>query len=289
MSELLRLALAQEPPRTGGKEENLLVMERLASAASAAEADVLILPEMFLTGYVLGRRQTLDLAEPAAGPSAQKAAAIARHYRVAIMYGYPEADDAGRVFNTVGFIDADGERLLDYRKLHYFGDVDREQFDALPMGEVPGAGGDGAADHQWQARCPVVDWRGWRLGAAICYDIEFPEVARALALSGAELICVPTANMVAFDNVQEILVPARAIENQVYVAYANYCGEDTRFRYGGRSRVVGPDGAVVGSAGRAEELLVCQVSRKSLETSRAQNPYLQERRFDIRLRTDGTS
>ncbi|RJN32887.1 carbon-nitrogen hydrolase family protein [Nesterenkonia natronophila] len=285
MSSILRLALGQVPPRTGAKVENLHTMDELAAAASDAGADVLILPEMFLTGYVLGRAQTVALAEFANGPSAQKVAAIARDHQVAIIYGYPEEDDAGRIFNTVGFTDSDGVRMLDYRKLHYFGDVDREQFDTQPVDPVQGSTGGATGEGQLSA-CPVVPWREWRLGVAICYDIEFPEVARGLALHGADIICVPTANMAAYDHVQQILLPARALENQVYLAYANYCGEDSRFRYGGLSCVIGPDGAVQSRAGREEELVICEISRETLAASRLQNPYLRDRRFDLHPRPD---
>lgn len=287
MSSILRLALGQVPPKTGSKEENLHTMDELAAAASDAGAEVLILPEMFLTGYVLGRDQTLALAEPADGPSAQRVAAVAQDHHVAIIYGYPEEDGTGRVFNTVGFTDSDGVRMLDCRKLHYFGDVDREQFDTQTVGPVQGSAG-GETGEAPLSVCPVVRWRDWWLGVAICYDIEFPEVARGLAIHGADVICVPTANMATYDHVQQILLPARALENQVYLAYANYCGEDTRFRYGGLSCVIGPDGAVLRSAERETELVICEVSRDALETSRGQNPYLRDRRFDLRPRNNAS-
>jgi predicted amidohydrolase len=73
---------------------------------------------------------------------------------------------------------------------------------------------------------PLVELEGWKLGLLICYDLEFPENARRLALAGAELILVPTANMVPFDFVADVTVRARAFENQCYVAYANYCGHE---------------------------------------------------------------
>lgn len=286
MSSTLRLALAQVPPQTGAPEPNLRTLDRLAAAASAAGADVLILPEMFLTGYVLGRAQTRALAEPSDGPSAQQVAAIAHKHDVAIIYGYPEQETTGRVFNAVAFIAPDGQRILNYRKLHYFGDVDAEQFDPPPLPAPAAESTTPELGEDAGEALPVVSWRGWRLGVAVCYDIEFPETARALAVKGADLICVPTANMENFDHVQQLLLPARALENQVYLAYANYCGQDSRFRYGGLSCLVGPDGAMVKSADRAEELVIGEVHRETLESSREQNPYLRDRRFDLVARAD---
>lgn len=268
MSASLRLALGQVEPLVGDKAGNLQRAEALAGQAAEAGADLLILPEMYLTGYALGREQTLALAEPADGPSAQEIAAIAAKHSVAIMYGYPEAATGGtEVFNTAGFVDSTGERLLDYRKLHYFGDLDRDQFDPIP-GEITAS------------CCPVIPWRGWQLGVGICYDIEFPELARQLAVSGADLICVPTANMVDCDHVQELLLPARAVENQLYVAYANYCGADSVFEYGGLSQLAAPGGQQT-LAGRGEQLLIAELDRQSLEASRAENPYLRDRLFQV--------
>ncbi|WP_300342770.1 carbon-nitrogen hydrolase family protein [Nesterenkonia sp.] len=262
MSSAVRLALGQVEPVIGDTAKNLQRMEQLAASAAEAGADLLILPEMHLTGYALGRQRTRALAEPADGPSAQHAAAIAQRCGLAILYGYPE-EDSGAVFNTVGFVDSSGQRLFDTRKLHYFGDLDRQQFDrpAASAGEV-------------------VTWRGWKVGAAVCYDVEFPEVTRALAVAGAELVCVPTANMADYDQVQTTLLPARAVENQIYLAYANYCGADAVYRYGGLSRVIGPDGSAVAAAGREPQLLICQIDKPTLQRSRQQNPYLRDRRFD---------
>ena len=129
----------------------------------------------------------------------------------------------GRVFNTVHLADRTGGRLARYAKTHLYGAVDRAQFAPGPALAAP------------------VELDGWKLGLAICYDIEFPEVARALALAGAEAILVPTANMLPFESVATRLVPARAEENAVFLAYANYVGADDAFTYFGRSCVCDPD------------------------------------------------
>jgi len=119
------------------------------------------------------------------------------------------------------------------------------------------------------------------LGFLICYDLEFPENTRRLALAGAELILVPTANMVPFDFVADVTVRARAFENQCYVAYANYCGHEGDIQYCGQSSIAAPDGQRIAQAGLDEALIVGTVDRQSILDARAANHYLQDRRPEL--------
>ena len=131
------------------------------------------------------------------------------------------------------------------------------------------------------AESPVVDLNGWQLGMLICYDVEFPENARQLALAGADLIAAPTANMIPYDVVATTIVPARAFENQVYVAYANYCGREGEIEYCGLSCVASPDGTEVARAGRSETLIVADLDRSRMAASRSINSYLSDRRPEL--------
>ena len=124
----------------------------------------------------------------------------------------------------------------------------------------------------------VVEFGGLKVALAVCYDIEFPEVARALALAGAEAILVPTANMAPFHSVATRLVPARAEENTVFVAYANYVGCEAAFEYCGLSCVAGPDGADLARARTEETLLIADLDRERLDAARSQLTYLRDRR-----------
>ncbi|WP_224387398.1 carbon-nitrogen hydrolase family protein [Pseudonocardia sp. ICBG1293] len=254
----MRVALLQTASRPRDVAGNL---DRLAEACAGVDADLLVTPEMFLTGYDIGADAVAELAEPADGPSAAAVAEIARSSGTAVLYGHPRRDGT-RVSNAVALVGPDGTRLAGYRKTHLFGELDRAGFTAS---DTPPA---------------VVTWNGWGLGLLICYDVEFPETVRALALAGADAVLVPTANMAAYDHVPEVLVPARARESQVYVAYANWCGSEGSLTYGGLSCVAGPDGAVV-RAGRAPELLVAELDRGALAVSRRANPYLADRRPDL--------
>jgi 5-aminopentanamidase len=102
----------------------------------------------------------------------------------------------------------------------------------------------------------VVELGGRRVGAAICYDIEFPEMCRELKRRGAEIILAPTANMAPYSEVPTTFVRARALENAVTVAYANHCGWDGDLQFTGLSCITGPDGIDLARAGRAVTALL---------------------------------
>jgi len=257
----MRVALYQCPPLPLDVAGNLQRLHQLALEAKGA--DLLVVPEMFLTGYNIGVDAVSVLAEVYNGESAQQVARIAKTTGIAIAYGYPERGDDGQIYNAVQLIDAQGERLCNYRKSHLFGDLDHSMFSA------------------GEEALPVVELNGWKVGFLICYDLEFPENARRLALAGAELILVPTANMVPFDFVADVTVRARAFENQCYVAYANYCGQEGEIQYCGQSSIAGPDGQRLAQAGLDEALISGELDRPLMLDSRAANRYLLDRRPEL--------
>ncbi|GAB7034745.1 carbon-nitrogen hydrolase family protein [Streptomyces sp. NPDC021749] len=257
----LHTALLQSSGRPGDVAHNLQVLQDAARAAAAQGAGLLAAPEMFLTGYAIGA-DVPKLAEPADGPSAEAVARIAADHGLAIAYGFPERD-GDTVYNAVQLIDAGGARLATYRKTHLFGCFEREWF-------TPG-------DR------PVVqaELGGLRIGLMICYDVEFPENVRAHALAGTDLLLVPTAQMHPFQFVAESLVPVRAFENQMYIAYVNRTGPEGEFEFVGLSTLAGPDGVARARAGRGEELVCATVDPEFLAASRETNPYLRDRRPEL--------
>lgn len=259
--EVLTLALWQ-CPYAASADEALARLDATAALARAQGADLLVCPEMSLTGYGIGAARVQALAEPADGPLAQAVARIARRHRLAVVYGYAELNGPHTPFNAAQCVGPDGRAMANYRKTHRFGDLDRQQFS--PGDRAP----------------QVFEWRGWRLGLLICYDVEFPETVRLLALQGADAVLVPTANMRAYDEVPHLLVPARACENRLYMAYANACGEEPGLVYGGLSTLAAPDGAVLAQAGRDEELLVTRLERGALKAAQA-GSQLPHRRTDL--------
>ncbi|MFG2297893.1 carbon-nitrogen hydrolase family protein [Streptomyces sp. NPDC048603] len=257
----LRTALLQSSGRLGDVAENLKALDEAAERAAQAGAGLLVTSEMFLTGYALEVEEIARLAEQADGMSARAIGETARRHGLAVLYGYPEKDAAtGTVYNSAQLIGPDGTPLANYRKTHLFGCFEQ---DAFTPGDTP---------------VVQADYAGLRIGIMICYDVEFPENVRAHALAGTDLLLVPTAQMHPFQFVAEQLVPVRAFENQMYIAYVNRTGPEGEFEFVGLSCLASPDGTTRTRAGRGEEMVFGEVDPERLAASRENNPYLRDRR-----------
>ncbi len=256
----MRVALYQCPPLPLEIRGNLTRLKVKAAEAAKQGATLLVFPEMFLSGYNIGAQAARELAQSSDGPAAQEIADIAKASGIAILYGYPELSADDQVYNAVQMIDAQGSRCCNYRKTHLYGELDKSMFSA--------------GDEHF----PLVEFNGWKLGFLICYDVEFPENTRRLALAGADLILVPTANMAPYDFVCEVTVRARAFENQCYLVYANYCGSEGDIHYCGLSSICAPDGRQIGRAGEDEALVVADLDRQVMSESQAINTYFKDRR-----------
>jgi len=258
MSNTIRIAAWQCEPRPLDVSLNLSRLDDACATAAAQRAEVLVTPEMFISGYAISRPEAERLAEHPGGPTQAAVAEIARRHGLAIVYGHPERAHSGRAYNAATMIGADGKVRGRHRKVHLFGDVDRDQFVAN------------------DERPATFDLDGTRVGMLICYDVEFPESVRSLALGGARTVLVPTANMIGCEQVQEILVRARACENGIGVVYANYCGADAVFEYNGLSTICGPRGELLAQARPAdEELIIADVPVEHAGS------YLTDRRPDL--------
>jgi len=256
----MHVALYQCPPLPLDISGNLQRLNAQAIEAAAQGAALLVCPEMFLSGYNIGAEAARSLAQRSDGPAAHAIAAISQATGVAILYGYPELGTDDKVYNAVQLIDAQGSRLCNYRKTHLYGDLDKSMFSA------------------GEEHFPFVEFNGWKLGFLICYDVEFPENTRRLALEGVDLILVPTANMAPYDFVAEVTVRARAFENQCYLVYANYCGSEGDIHYCGLSSISAPDGKQIGLAGQDETLVIAELDRQAMSESQAINTYFKDRR-----------
>ena len=256
----MKIAIYQCEGVPGSKNGNLKLLSGAARSAAEQGSQLLICSEMFLSGYNIGDA-VFDLAEPADGPALQSAAAIAREAGIALLYGYPERDE-DLVYNSAILIDRNGSSLANYRKTHLYGPQENRLFqkgDAFVITELEGV----------------------KIGILICYDVEFPEAVRTLALAGASLVAVPTAIMQPFCRTCQLLVPARAYENQIFVAYANRCGKEDELTYCGLSCIVGPDGKDRMRAGVDEELLIADIDMSDIDISRQVNPYLTDLRPEL--------
>lgn len=256
----MRLALAQTlPPNT--PEAALRQLEWLCAEAANADADLLLTPEMSLTGYATPTTELIQRAEiPLLGPLTSRASELARYHDLALVVGYPEVATGSLPYNAALLISNEGEPLLNYRKTHLFGALDQHRF-------TPG-----------ERLMKPVEWQGWLINLAICYDVEFPEVVRSLALKGTELLLVPTANMHPYTSVAQRLVPARAEENTLFLAYANFCGQEAELHYCGHSCICNPLGENLACADDAPGLLLVDLPHRQLLHARQQLTYLKDRR-----------
>lgn len=256
----ITLALLQHQSRPGDKPAQLATLRNAAGRAADAGAHLLITPELFMAGYNIGAR-VHELAEPKDGPFLAAVSDLAREFGIAILCTYAERDGE-TLYNSAALIGAGGDRGLDFRKLHASGATEKSTY----------ACGNEVMTHEIN---------GVTVAPLICYDVEQPEAVRAAALKGAEVICVPTAMRKQYAHLVETMIPTRAFENGVFVAYANYAGAEGDWTYCGLSRLCGPDGRIVSAPGREEELVIAEADTARIAAARAELPYLEDRRSDL--------
>ena len=255
----MRLALWQTEGHFEDKAANLAALSRMAQASALAGADIVLCPECWLSGYNLSKEACEKEAEPQGGTSMQAIGKIAADNNIAIAYGYAERDGA-LLYNSAAFVGSDGNLLGHYRKVHLFSDFEHIRY-------TPS---DGFA--------PSFFYRNWRIGLLICYDVEFPEAVRAVALEGADLILIPTALTPEYGAVPDRIVLARAVENQIFVAYCNHSGVENGLEFLGGSCLAGPYGEKLAAAGAGDALLIADISHDMLERAKLTFPYRRDRR-----------
>ncbi|MDB6087417.1 MAG: delta-aminovaleramide aminohydrolase [Gammaproteobacteria bacterium] len=259
----MKLALWQTGGFPAEVAANLAALATTAQAAAAAGAELLLCPECWLCGYNIGAA-VATLAEQPNGPSAQHIAGIARRNGIAIAYGYAEREiHSGRIYNSVQVIGPDGAVLSHYRKTHLFGPDERAAYQPGPCFEPP------------------FEFGGLRFGLLICYDVEYPEAVRSVALLGADVVLVPTALAAPHAEVPDFIVPARSIENQLFVAYCNHAGVANGMRFLGGSCLTGPDGSALAAAGTGEALIMGEISKQVREEALQSYSYRRDRRPDL--------
>ena len=254
-SDHLTIALFQTQGVPGNVEANLELMARTARRAAGLGCDLLIFPELFLTGYNIGKA-LVRMAQPPDGPAARKVRRLAREHRIAILFGYPELGE-NRIFNSAICIGADGKICANYRKTHLYG-AEKQQF-------APGE------------KLLITRIGPLQVGILICYDVEFNGAVTALARAGAHLVAVPTALMHPYRQVAHSVVPARAYDHQLYIAYANRCGREGELAYCGSSCVVGPDGVDLARASEEDpELITARIEKDIIGMVRRRNPLVSD-------------
>lgn len=261
----VRIALLQAEAAPLDPEANLRTLRDAAGTARDAGAALLLTPELFLTSYAPAPLRSWMTPELVDGLPA-RVATLARECGIAIVTSFPVARVDGSFGIAASLTDASGAELLRYEKVHLWGDDERAAFSAST------------------APPTVCEWNGRRVALQICYDIEFPEPARLLAERGADLVLVPTAIDGFSAYVPEVLVRARAAENALVVAYADYprtpdfVGE-ARTDFAGLSVVAGREGVVLAQAGADAEILIADVPGPGERSPHAAD-YLRDRRPD---------
>lgn len=259
-----RVAVCQFEPKMMDKTANLAKIEDMARRAALAGAELIVFPECCLSGYPVTpelSRQVMALAEevhgPRRGPSVLRLERLAAEVGADLVVGLPERD-GDTVANTAVVVSASDGVVGAHRKAHLWV-ADREFFTA----------GEGFATFSGPFGL---------YGVLICYDVEFPEAARLLALQGARLIVVSTANMAPWQEYQRVFSRARAMENQLFMAAANYIGTVESVEFFGGSIIVDPFGRVLAAAGSAEAILVADLDADLIAEASAATDYLNQRR-----------
>jgi deaminated glutathione amidase len=264
----MRIALGQLPVSSDPAVNLGRVREALTSAAQRG-ADLAVFPEGMQARFSADLRAA---AEPVDGPFCQGLSEAARASGVAVVAGVFEPAPDGRVYNTAVAFDAEGRLAAAYRKIHLFDALGNRESELVAPGAEP----------------VLAELAGLRVGLLTCYDVRFPELARTLAVRGADLIVIPAAWAAGLFKEEHwvTLVRARAIENTVWVAAAGQVPDPaepaTRAATGiGRSMVIDPMGTVRLDLGSRAGLGTSDIDSELTKQVRADLPSLKHRRDDV--------
>ena len=266
MKQKFKILLAQISCKPGDKTGNLGKMERAAKRAKQQGAELLVLPEMSLTGYLV-RDQLFDLAEQVPGPSTKLVEKISEETGVHIIFGMPElsANTQATLHNTAVLVSPKGF-VGKYRKMYLPTHSVFEEKRYFRPGYAPA----------------VFNTDLGKIGLIICYDLYFPEVVRLARLEGAQLIVCISASPAVRRVFFEILTAARAIENTAYLAFVNLAGIEDGLQFWGGSRVVAPNGRVQVQAKYDEEDFVsCEIDYSDIKPIEVFIPTLKDLRPEL--------
>lgn len=251
------VAAIQMQPKVAEQQDNLIRMgEWLDKVCSEQRVDLVVFPELITTGYECGVQFT-DLAERVPGPTVNLIAQRASDYGTHVLFGMASKEKVESIlYDTAVFIGPDGDVMGQYNKVHLRGE---ERLAFRP----------GFRYNVWETEFGNV-------GVMLGWDLAFPEVARGLALEGAEIVCVcanwenPNA-----DEWRTYLL-SRAYENTVYMAGANRVGEEYTYTFFGDSMIVGPRGQVFGTVDGSEEgYVVARIDLDEIRRFREENQLFQ--------------
>jgi predicted amidohydrolase len=289
----LRVALWQGTGAAGTPEAvaaNLDRMEKVAMIAAGHGAQLLAFPELYLSGYMITPELARTLAEPVNGPSLQRVASIAHRHGMAVACPYPERAIVAaeeHFYDAIALFGAHGELLRNYRKTHLWGPDEKQCWSP------------GYLEAEEGPAFTVQQVNGIGVGLLNCYEAEFAELTRRLALLGAQIVLIPTAADAwaqlsdgrrtdrPYPDISRTLLPAHAFENGCFVAYVNRCGQETvnglpMAGYLGNSILWGPHGDLLVAARAEPTLLLADcVPGQYGETHPIGTRYLEDLRADL--------
>lgn len=252
---IFKAGIVQIDVKSGDTESNLRVaLESIAFLASQ-NVNIAVLPEMWSCSF---DNENLAVHAQQTPMILDQLSEAASHHHLIIAGSMPEISN-GDIFNTLYVTDINGSIAGFYRKVHLFSLTGEEKY--FRSGD----------------KTVVCDTSIGPLGLMICYDLRFPELCRALALKGAQIVLVsaqwPRVRLSPWD----ILLQARAVENQLFIVAANRCGYENGVEFGGHSQIISPRGEIVVKAGNETAALYAELDFREIETCRKEIPSLTER------------
>lgn len=257
----ITIALAQMAITLGQPERNRDEARSLADRAAAQGADILLLPELWATGYDLARSR--EHASPLDEGDFAIMGELAKQHGLYVVGTHLERNPDGLPFNTAAMYGPTGGRLGAYHKVHLW----------APLGEV---------EHMTPGHTlPTIDLPWGRVALAVCYDLRFPELWRRFADAGAHLVLIPAEWPVRRIEHWRLLLRARAVENQFFVAGCNRAGSDADGNFGGHSAIVDPWARVLVEGGPEPDLAIAKIELEEVTQSRHLFPFLADRRPEV--------
>lgn len=254
----MKAVLAQLDPAVGEKDANL---EKMGKVLADAEADLAVFGELYLSGY-MARDAFPRLAETIDGPSVAAVRAMAKEHGTHVVFGMPEKAKGRTLFNTSVLVAPD-ERVWAYRKIYL------ANFGPFEENLYFGRGSD----------LVLAETKVGKIGLLICFDMFFPELSKALALEGAEVIAAISAAPHTSKRFFDAVLPARAIENTVFVVYANLVGTQLNQVFAGGTQAIGPRGEDLGKAKDHEEgVVAADLDLRHLDAARGFRPTIRDTR-----------
>lgn len=257
----MKVAAIQMNVKFADHDENFKRVEELVKIAAKDKPDIIVLPEMWNTGFF--PKNVMELADNDGYQTKNLFSRLSRELNVNIIGGSIANRKGGDLYNSSYIFNKKGECIADYDKTHLFSYMKENEF------FKPGS------------KLTTFDLDGIKCGIIICYDIRFLELVRTLSLQGINILFVAAQWPMPRINHWEILNQARAIENQIFVVGVNSCGIAGDTIFGGHSLIINPWGDILAKAGSEEEIITAELNMEILNEIRNTINVYRDRRSDL--------